>query len=75
MHYMRRDYEVSSGIMSLQRRYLAAFEKLCRETGKTFDEQLDKLRRVAEDPTTLNSLEPGEWYAFKKVLRFPRPIT
>ncbi len=73
LHYMRREYEVASGIMSLQRRYLVAFEKLCRETGKTFDEQLEKLKRIADDPAQLNSLDPGEWYAFRRVLRFPRP--
>jgi ABC-type transport system involved in cytochrome c biogenesis ATPase subunit/GNAT superfamily N-acetyltransferase len=73
LHYMRRRYDVSSGIMSLQRKYLSAFERICADTGRSFDEELQKLRAVADGEVSLNSLDPGEWYAFRKVLRFPRP--
>lgn len=77
--YMQRGYDASTGIMSLQRKYLTALKDLSKDLNKDFDEVLGKLKKLLEDTNgtdqraKLNELEPDDWYLFKTVLRFPIP--
>ena len=48
LHYMNRGYDVSSGIMSLQKRYVTKLRYLCEKTGREFPEALALLRDVIE---------------------------
>lgn len=70
---MRKGQKISSGIMTLQQKYLRALEKYCEESGKDFDDVLYRLAEVVkcEDPAA--SLSPSEWLAFRNVIRFPLP--
>lgn len=70
---MRKGQKITSGIMTLQQKYLRAMEKYCDETGKEFDDVLRRLAEVTatEDPAA--SLSPAEWLAFRNVIRFPLP--
>lgn len=70
---MTKGYEVTSGIMSLQKKYLTHLERYCAETGKDFEAVLGRLEHVtkAEDP--MNALSPNEWLHLRQVLRFPIP--
>ncbi|QIK78374.1 ATP-binding cassette domain-containing protein [Sphingomonas piscis] len=69
LSYMRKGYDVGSGIMSLQKKYVVALQSYCNETRKTFDEALLRLEFVLshEDPIAL--LSAAEWAAFRRVLR------
>jgi ABC-type transport system involved in cytochrome c biogenesis ATPase subunit/GNAT superfamily N-acetyltransferase len=73
MTYMQRNYEISSGIMSLQKRYLVSLQKGADALGKTPDEMLQLVSDVAANPERAASLEPAEYYYLKSVLRFPIP--
>ncbi len=72
-------YAISGGIMSLQKRYLTALKDLAESSGREFKEVLANLARITESVTAegladrLNSLQPDEWYTFRKVLRLPIP--
>lgn len=69
LHYMNKGYEVSSGIMSLQKSYVTKLKKLCERTGKNFNEVLELLRAVIEGKTHTNSLSAAEWYLLRSVIR------
>lgn len=71
--HMAKGYEITSGIMSLQKKYLTAIERYCSETGKDIDDVLSRLSDIvsAEDP--LNALSASEWLYLRQVLRFPIP--
>jgi len=71
--YMSKGYEISSGIMSLQKRYLTSLLDYCRESGKDFRAVLKRLSAVTKSEDPLNSLSPAEWLSFRRVLRFPIP--
>lgn len=73
MTYMQRNYEISSGIMSLQKKYLVSLQKGADALGKTPDEMLQLVGEVASNPERAASLEPAEYYYLKSVLRFPIP--
>jgi ABC-type multidrug transport system ATPase subunit/GNAT superfamily N-acetyltransferase len=62
-----------SGIMSLQRKYHAAFTAYCEKTGRSFSEARLVLSELlnAEDPRS--EMASDEWLAFRPILRFPIP--
>lgn len=62
-----------SGIMSLQRKYHAAFTAYCEKTGRSFNEARLILSELlqAEDPRS--EMASNEWLAFRPILRFPIP--
>lgn len=71
--YMRREYDVTSGIMSLQKKYLVNLTKGSQALGKSLDEMIQLLSEVAENPKSVGNLAPAEYYYLKSVLRFPIP--
>ena len=71
--YMQRDYNISSGIMTLQKKYLTKLQKGAESLGISFEDVMSQLEKVAANPDLLQSLSPGEWYVFKSVLRLPIP--
>jgi ABC-type ATPase with predicted acetyltransferase domain len=76
---MRKGQKVSFGIMTLQKKYLTKLEALAKSLKRSFPNVLSRLKELTEDTddvslrTKFNSLEPQEWFLFKKVLRFPIP--
>jgi len=77
--YMSRGYAASSGIMTLQKKYLTKLQELSNKNQVDFYENLDKLKQLTKDVDEntlrekLNKLEPKYYYMYKKVLRFPIP--
>jgi ABC-type phosphate/phosphonate transport system ATPase subunit/GNAT superfamily N-acetyltransferase len=69
LSYMQKGYEVSSGIMSLQKKYLSSLESYCRETRIPIEEALQRLTIAIQSEDPLDNLNPAEWAAFRKVLR------
>lgn len=69
LHYMSRGYDVSSGIMSLQKRYVTKLKSLCEKTGREFPDALALLRDVIEGRISANSLSASEWYILKSIIR------
>lgn len=69
LHYMNRGYDVSSGIMSLQKRYVTKLRSLCEKTGREFPDALALLRDVIEGRVSANSLSASEWYILKSIIR------
>ncbi|TPN59650.1 ATP-binding cassette domain-containing protein [Mesorhizobium sp. B1-1-4] len=70
---MRRGYDVSSGIMSLQKKYLSVIEEYSRSTGITVDEALTRLQSILAMEEPAEALTASEWAAFRKVVRQPIP--
>lgn len=70
---MRRGQKISSGIMTLQQKYLRALEKYCAESGKDFEDVLRRLAEIVDSEDPASSLSPSEWLAFRNVIRFPLP--
>lgn len=62
-----------SQIMSLQRKYHAAFSTYCEETGTTFDEARAILSERLQSRNPRDSMPADEWLAFRPILRFPIP--
>lgn len=71
--YMQRDYDTSSGIMTLQKKYLSTLKKGAESLGRSFDDVMNQLKEIASNPEILQKLTPGEWYTYKSVLRLPIP--
>ncbi len=76
---MQRDRKINFGIMSLQKKYLTNLKAGATELKKDFDQVLEDLKKLTADPDDaklrnhLNTLDPAEWYLFRKALRFPIP--
>ena len=76
---MLKGQKVSFGIMTLQKKYLTQLQALAKELGRPFSAVLERLKEITEDKgeealrAKFNTLDPQEWYLFKKVLRFPIP--
>lgn len=76
LSYMNRGYNVSSGIMSLQKKYLKNFKDMAKELGLDFNRALKKLAVICNEENveeSLNSLDLSEYYLYKSVLRLPIP--
>lgn len=62
-----------SQIMSLQRRYHAAFGAYCEQTGRSFDEARVILSELLAKHDPRSAMPSDEWLAFRPLLRFPIP--
>lgn len=62
-----------SQIMSLQRRYHAAFGEYCEQTGRSFDEARVILSELLIKHDPRSAMPSDEWLAFRPLLRFPIP--
>lgn len=62
-----------SGIMSLQKKYHAAFTAYCKKTGRSFDEARLVLSELLESADPRSKMASDEWLAFRPMLRFPIP--
>lgn len=73
LHSIENGAGGKSGIMSLQRKYHAAFTAYCEKTGRSFHEARLILTELlqAEDPRS--EMASDEWLAFRPILRFPIP--
>ena len=71
--HMSKGYDVSSGIMSLQKRYLSAVQAYCRDAGQTIDDVLLRLNAISTHPDPLEAMTPTEWIGLRSALRFPIP--
>jgi ABC-type ATPase with predicted acetyltransferase domain len=69
LSYMRKGYDVGSGIMSLQKKYVVALQSYCNETRKSFDDALERLEFVLSHEDPISLLSAAEWAAFRRVLR------
>ena len=69
LSYMQKGYDINSGIMSLQKKYLTAVQTYCRETKIPFERALTRLESILSSDDPAASLSPAEWAAFRKVLR------
>lgn len=70
---MRRGYTVSSGIMSLQKKYLTRLEAGAKRLGKSVDRLMESVSACAASPEKLNELPPQEYFVVRSVLRVPIP--
>jgi ABC-type lipoprotein export system ATPase subunit len=70
---MRRGYEVSSGIMSLQKKYLASLLDYCQKVSKEVEDVLERLQEVLASPDPMSALSPDEWLGLRSIIRFPIP--
>jgi ABC-type transport system involved in cytochrome c biogenesis ATPase subunit/GNAT superfamily N-acetyltransferase len=73
MYYMKREYKVSSGIMSLQKKYMETLRDMCVRYNYPYDEILQKIRLVADKPSEMERLSSVEWLLMKSVIREARP--
>lgn len=62
-----------SQIMSLQRKYHAAFGAYCEQTGRSFDEARVILSELLAKHDPRSAMPSDEWLAFRPLLRFPIP--
>lgn len=69
LSYMQKGYEINSGIMSLQKKYLTHLESYCRATKTTLESALTRLKSIVENENPLDGLTPTEWAGFRKILR------
>jgi ABC-type ATPase with predicted acetyltransferase domain len=73
LRYIKKGYEISSGIMSLQKKYLANLMNAASDAGRSFNDVLDQLKTLTEDPSSYDRLNAEDWYLFRSVLRMPIP--
>ncbi|HYH15140.1 MAG TPA: ATP-binding cassette domain-containing protein [Flavisolibacter sp.] len=76
LNYMNRGYNVSSGIMSLQKKYLTNFTAMAKELNLDFAKALKKLTVIcngSDVEDSLYKLKLSEYYLYKSVLRLPIP--
>ncbi len=71
--YMQKNYKISSGIMSLQKKYLTKLKQACEQLDRDFNSTLDLLKEVVENPSRLSVLPADEYYLLKPALRTPIP--
>ena len=67
--YMQKGYEINSGIMSLQKKYLTHLESYCRTTSTSLESALSRLKSIVANEDPLDGLTPAEWAGFRKILR------
>lgn len=67
--YMQKNYKISSGIMSLQKKYLTHLKQACEKLGRDFESTLTLLKEVVTNPSRLSVLPADEYYLIKPALR------
>lgn len=70
---MRKNPKITSGILSLQKKYLTNFKKAVDAAELDFDATLARLQQVCNVPESVHSVSPEEWYLFRTVIRLPIP--
>jgi ABC-type transport system involved in cytochrome c biogenesis ATPase subunit/GNAT superfamily N-acetyltransferase len=70
---MQRNPKITSGIMSLQKKYLSNFKSAVGLLGKDFQSALSRLAEICENPELISSLGPEEWFLYRTVFRMPIP--
>lgn len=73
MASMKQGPAGGSGIMSLQRRYYALFERYRETTGESFESLQGRLLQVLATTDTWDTMSVDEWLAFRPVVRSPIP--
>lgn len=73
LNSIERGASGKSQIMSLQKRYHAAFSAYCKKTRKSFDEARTILAELITDSNPREVMPSDEWLAFRPILRFPIP--
>lgn len=71
--YMAKGYEVTSGIMSLQKKYTVAMQAYADALKRPLPQVLKRLGEIVKSPDPTAVLTPAEWAAFRSVIRLPRP--
>jgi ABC-type ATPase with predicted acetyltransferase domain len=67
--HMQKGYDISFGMMSLQKKYLTTIETYCKAAQITLADALKRLAEVLTMPEPAEVLSATEWAAFRKVLR------
>ena len=70
---MLRGQKASTGILTLQRKYLGILEATATATDTSVEKLIEEIHQIAENPSKLAELVPEKYWAFKSVLRLPRP--
>jgi ABC-type transport system involved in cytochrome c biogenesis ATPase subunit/GNAT superfamily N-acetyltransferase len=73
IHHMSKGYDVSSGIMSLQKKYLTQLQEYCHSSGKAVADVLERLETITKHERPMDAMTTSEWLGLRKVLRFPIP--
>lgn len=73
LNSIRRGAKGESGIMSVQRKYYAAFEEYRRITGETFEALQARVAELLALPDPFSAMTKGEWLALRPVIRSPIP--
>jgi ABC-type transport system involved in cytochrome c biogenesis ATPase subunit/GNAT superfamily N-acetyltransferase len=73
IHHMSKGYDVSSGIMSLQKKYLTHLQDYCHSSGKPVADVLERLELITKHERPMDAMTTSEWLGLRKVLRFPIP--
>ena len=73
IHHMSKGYDVSSGIMSLQKKYLTHLQDYCHQSGQAVADVLDRLETITKHDRPMDAMNTAEWLGLRKVLRFPIP--
>ncbi len=73
IHHMSKGYDVSSGIMSLQKKYLTHLHSYCHDTGQPVEDVLRRLESITKHDRPMEAMAPSEWLGLRSVLRFPIP--
>lgn len=71
--YMQKNYKISSGIMSLQKKYLTNLKLACEKLNRDFQSTLNLLAEVVANPSRLTVLAADEYYLIKPAIRTPIP--
>lgn len=66
---MQRGYAITSGIMTLQKKYLTRLQSACQRLGRSFESALELLDSVSTEPERLSTLATDDYYLLKTVLR------
>ena len=73
LSHMSKGYEVTSGIMSLQKKYLDDLLGYCDRQSQTMEDVLERLREITSSPDPTSALTSDEWLGLRSVIRFPIP--
>jgi len=74
MTYMLRDYQTTTGIMSLQKKYLTSVREIAAELGRDVNEIIEQIASLVANPDVeFKKLSPSHYFLFKKIIRTPIP--
>jgi ABC-type lipoprotein export system ATPase subunit len=70
---IRKGAKGASGIMSVQRKYFAAFERYRSVTNESFESLQARISELLRLPDPFSAMTKDEWLAFKPIIRSPIP--